>query len=156
MNMWMRKPCKSVGVHKKWRPTLEFRVLAWMLYRRIKGFDYRQLQAGMCKKFCFCMYSYFIALISDFFQLLCYYSIPLCSVWQRIHHGSGMVSKWWRYDYLLKHDRYKHSNLIIRKEPSHSFRFIHMCHCAFVCSWLLVFLCGLGNRSRDAWIWIDI
>ena len=35
-----------------------------MMYRRIKGTEYKKLQAAMCKTDCVCMYSYFIALIT--------------------------------------------------------------------------------------------
>ena len=49
----------------RWRPTVEFRVLVWMVCRRIKGTECKQLQVAMCETVCVCMYSYFIALITN-------------------------------------------------------------------------------------------
>jgi len=45
------------------------------------AYEYTKLQATMCKRVCFCMYSYFIALITNLLSpSFFYYSVPLRSV----------------------------------------------------------------------------
>ena len=65
MNTWKRKLSKNGGDIWRWRPTLEFVILAWTLCRRIKGPECVQLQATVYKTDCSCMYSYFIAITTN-------------------------------------------------------------------------------------------